>query len=199
MDPGNSDKEIDMGYSQTLFARSLLGAVLLTGSPARADVIADWNEIALDTVTGSGRYRAVEESRVMAMVNTAMSEAINFNEARGPSSLLVTPANPLASSSEATAAAAAHYILVRLHPERKASLDAALARSLAQVPDQVKREGGRIMGRSLGMNLYAILASNGGQQAAARKVNPPAGISEGQDTHLQDMGNELGYYYSSWE
>jgi hypothetical protein len=162
MDPGTSQKETDMRYSQMLIARTLLGAVLLTCSLARADVIADWNTIALDTVTGSGRYRAYEESRVMAMVNTAMSETINFNEGRGPSRLLVTPPRPLNSSSDAAAAATAHYILVQFHPEQKASLDAALKRSLALVPDDAIRESGRIMGMNLGMNLYAILSSDSG-------------------------------------
>jgi hypothetical protein len=142
-----------------LLVRSSFAAVLLTASLARADVIADWNTIALNTVTGSGRYRAYEESRVMAMVNTAMSETINFNEGRGPSRLLVTPPGPIGTSNEAAAAAAAHYILVQLHPEQKASLDAALQRSLALEPDRMKRESGRIMGMNLGMNIYAILSS----------------------------------------
>jgi hypothetical protein len=148
-----------MSYPKRFFTRSLLAAVLLTGSLARADVITDWNTIALNTVTASGRYRAYEESRVMAMVNTAMSETIKFNEGRGPSRLLVTPSRPIGTSSEAAAAAAAHYILVRLHPEQRASLDAALERSLALVPDKVKRESGRIMGINLGMNIYATLSS----------------------------------------
>jgi hypothetical protein len=98
----------------------------------------------------------------MAMVNTAMSETINFNEARGPSRFLVTPAKPLEASSEAAAAAAAHYVLVQLYPEQKASLDAALRRSLALVADEGKRESGRIMGIALGMNIYAILSSEAG-------------------------------------
>lgn len=149
-----------MRNTPMLFVRGALAAVLLTCSLARADVVADWNAIALETVTGSGRYRAYEESRVMAMVNTAMSETINFNEGRGPSQLLVTPPRPIDASSEAAAAAAAHYILVQLHPERRASLDAALKRSLALEPNEVKREGGRIMGMSLGMNVYAILSSD---------------------------------------
>jgi len=151
-----------MSNRQMLFLRGSLAAVLMVGSLARADVISEWNAIALDTVTGSGRYRAYEESRVMAMVNTAMSETINFNEGRGPSRLLVTPPSPLGASSDAAAAAAAHYVLVQFHPERKANLDAALQRSLAQVPDETKREGSRIMGMNLGMNLYAILSSDSG-------------------------------------
>jgi len=155
-----------MGHSQTLFARSLLGAVLFTCSLARADVIADWNTIALNTVTASGRYRAYEESRVMTMVNIAMSETINFNEARGPSRFLVTPPRPLGASNETAAAAAAHYILVQFHPEQKASLDAALKRSLALEPDEAKSEAARIMGMNLGMNLYAILSAGSGSTTA---------------------------------
>jgi len=148
-----------MHNSKTTLVRCLLAAAAMAASLARADVISDWNTIALDTVTADGRYRAYEESRVMAMVNTAMSEAINFNEARGPSRLLVTPPQPIGASSEAAAAGAAHYILVQLHPEQKASLDAALARSLAMVDDETKREAGRIMGMNLGMNVYAVLSS----------------------------------------
>jgi hypothetical protein len=152
MDPGNQTREAEMRYS-----KMLLAAALMSCSLARADVIADWNTIALDTVTGSGRYRAYEESRVLAMVNTAMSEAIKFNEGRGPSRLLVTPPGPIGASNDAVAAATAHYILVQLHPEQQASLDAALKRSLAMVADETSRESARIMGRNLGMNLYALL------------------------------------------
>ena|SRR5215831_11383224 len=140
-------------------SKMLLAATLMSCSVARADVIAEWNTIALETVTGSGQYRAYEESRVMAMVNTAMTEAINFNEGRGPSQLLVTPPQPIGASSEAAAASAAHYILVQLHPEQTAALDEALKRSLAEVADDTKREAGRIMGMNLGMNVYALLRS----------------------------------------
>jgi hypothetical protein len=188
-----------MRCSKVTLFRGPLAVVLMACSLARADVISDWNAIALETVTGSGRYRAYEESRVMAMVNTAMSETIKFNEARGPSSFVVTPPYRIAASSAAAAAAAAHYVLVQFHPERKASLDAALQRSLALEPDEVKRESGRIMGMNLGMNLYAIQASDDNRQAAARKVDPPAGISDERDISLQDAGNEAPYYYSSWE
>jgi len=151
-----------MRYLQVLFVRGSLAAILLSCSLARADVIADWNTIALNTVTASGQYRAYEESRVMAMVNIAMSETINFNEGKYPSRFLVTPPMAIGSSSEAAAAAAAHYILVQLHPEQKASLDAELERSLALVPDEEKKASGRIMGRALGMNIYAILLSDAG-------------------------------------
>jgi len=146
-----------MSCTKLTLARCMLAAAATAASLARADVISEWNTIALDTVTGSGRYRAYEESRVMAMVNAAMSETIRFNEGRGPSRLLVTPSRPLGASSEAAAAATAYTILVQLHPERKASLDRALASSLAAVPDEAKRESGRITGMSLGMTLYALL------------------------------------------
>jgi hypothetical protein len=146
-----------MSCTKLTLARCMLAAAAMAASLARADVISEWNTIALDTVTRSGRYRAYEESRVMAMVNTAMSEAIRFNEGRGPSRLLVTPSRPLGGSSEAVAAAAANTILVQLHPERKGSLDQALASSLAAVADGAKRESGHITGMSLGMNLYALL------------------------------------------
>ena len=146
-----------MRNSTMTLLRCLIAAAMMTGSLARADVISDWNAIAFEVITNSGQYRAYEETRALAMVNTAMTETINFNEGRGPSRLLVTPPRPIGASSEAAAAATAHYILVQLHPEQQASLDAALKRSLAAVTDETKRESGRIMGMNLGMNLYALL------------------------------------------
>ena len=163
-----------MRYLNMFFFRSLLAAVLFACSYAHADTVGDWNVLALSTVNASRRQRGYEESRVLVMVNMAMSEAINFNEAGRPSRFLVTPARPLEASSEAAAAAAAHHVLVQLYPEQKASLDAALGRSLALVPDEGKRESGRIMGIALGMNIYAILSSDTGIGAGERRTRVAA-------------------------
>jgi len=154
---------------------------------ARADVVAEWNTIALDTATGSGKYRAYDESRVMAMVNIAMAETINFNEAKGPSRFLVTPSQPLSASSEAAAAAAAHTILVRLYPEQKAKLDAALERSLALESDQTRRESGRVMGASLGMNIYAILSSDSGSVTTENDATKPWRESRRSEGNLRRL------------
>jgi len=128
-------------------------------SPARADVVADWNKIALHTVVSSEQrpaYAALE----MAMVHVAMFETMNFIEGAYVPRFVVKPYRPIRVSSEAAAAAAAHYVLAQLHPEQKPALDAALQHSAAAIPDAQEKSSALITGRALGANIYAIWASD---------------------------------------
>ncbi len=136
-----------------------LTALLLSCSPACADAIADWNAIAAGAVTASGRTDSHARSQVMTMVHVAMFEAVNFNEAKQGSWLLVSSPSPLGASSEAAAAAAAHYVLSQLYPEQRVSFSMALVRSLAAIPDGEEKFVGQIMGTKIGRSVYAVLAS----------------------------------------
>jgi hypothetical protein len=139
-----------------------LAALLLSSSPARADVIAEWNAIALDLVSSSERSEA-RAVRTMATVHVAMFEVINFIEGGYVPRFLVRPPAPLGGSGEAAAAAAAYHVLVESHPAAKAALDAALERSLAALPDEHDRTSARVWGRHLGANIQAALASAGSE------------------------------------
>ena len=66
----------------------------------------------------------------MAMLHVAMFEAVNAIDRRYAPYKLKLAADRTASK-EAAAAAAAHDVLLALHPDQKADLDAALAASLA--------------------------------------------------------------------
>jgi hypothetical protein len=133
----------------------LLAAFLLSLSPARADVTADWNKIALHAVVSSGQ-RPAQAAREMAMVHVAMFETMNFIEGVYVPHFVVKPPRRLGASGEAAAAAAAHHVLVQLHPEQKAALDAALHYSVAAIPDEPEQSRELVTGRSLGANIYAI-------------------------------------------
>src|SRR5499426_1833846 len=112
----------------TKLLRSLLtGSGLLCCTPGHADVVADWNAIAAHAVESSGAQPAAAQ-RALAGVHVAMFEAMNFIERRYVPQLVVRPASPIAASSEAAAAAAAHTVLTRLYPGSSAAFDAALAR-----------------------------------------------------------------------
>lgn len=106
-------------------------AGLAVTTPARADVVTQWNEQAF--VAGGA-------PRTLAMVHIAMFDAINATHPLyRPYLRLPTP--PLNSSAEAAAASAAHGVLVRLFPAQNSAFDAALALSLAAVPDFGKGAG----------------------------------------------------------
>jgi hypothetical protein len=71
----------------------------------------------------------------MAMVHVAMFETMNFIEGGYVPRFVVKPYRLVRVSSETAAAAAAHYVLAQLHPERKPALDAALMHSAAAISD----------------------------------------------------------------
>jgi hypothetical protein len=151
----------------TTFLRGLLAAAsLLACEGARGDVIADWNATALTVVKAEERLPA-NALGALADVHIAMFEAMNFIEGRYVPRFAVKPPAPIAVSSEAAAAAAAHYVLVQLYPGQSAVLNAALERSLAQIPDGNKKAGGKTTGRAIGANVYAIRASERSPRAAA--------------------------------
>jgi hypothetical protein len=144
------------GRSARAIGRSLI-AFLLSLPSARADVVADWTKIALHTVISSEQSQ-LRGAREMATVHIAMFETMNFIEGTYVPRFVVKPARPLSISSEAAAAAAAHHILVRLHPGQEHALDAALRYSLVSIPDAQERSGALITGKALGANIYGILA-----------------------------------------
>jgi hypothetical protein len=141
------------------YARAIgcsLIAFLLSLPSARADVVADWTKIALHTVISSEQSQ-LRAAREMATVHVAMFETMNFVEGIYVPRFVVKPPQPLSISSEAAAAAAAHYVLVQLHPEQGRALDAALHYSVASIPDAQEKSGALVTGRALGANIYGIL------------------------------------------
>jgi hypothetical protein len=158
------------GHFRRGWAGASLAALLLAWSPARADVIADWNAIAAGAVTASGRSDSYERARVMTEVSVAMFEAVGFNEGKRGSWLLVGSTAPLGASSEAAAAAAAHYVLSQLYPEQQVRFSVALVRSLEGIPDGVEKFVGQITGTEVGKSVHAVLSSGAA-------TTPGAGLS----------------------
>ena len=92
----------------------------------------DWNTIAVSTVSAD---RVVNrQSRDMAMVHAAMFDAMNAIRPYYTPAMVSITAKGYASR-EAAAAQAAHDVLLGLFPAQQANLDAHLAASLAQIPD----------------------------------------------------------------
>jgi hypothetical protein len=119
-----------------LAAASRLGAALLAligfSATVRADVVTDWNTIAVNTVSAD---RVVNrQSRDMAMVHAAMFDAMNAIRPYYTPAMASITAKGYASR-EAAGAQAAHDVLLALFPAQQASLDAELAASLAQIPN----------------------------------------------------------------
>lgn len=135
-----------------------VGLALVCGtSAARADIVTDWNDIYLDTVRAVGGAPC-PLARSGAMMHVAMYDALQAIDRRY-TPLKVTDVNPPRNSNrKAAIAAAAHRVMVHLYPARSAIYDAALADSLAQVPDGVGENNGVAVGIEVADKIIAAHA-----------------------------------------
>jgi hypothetical protein len=120
-----------------------------------------------------------------------MFETMNFIEGGYVPRFLVKPYRPVLVSSEVAAAAAAHYVLVQLHPQHKPALDAALLHSAAAISDVQEKSGALITGRALGGNIYAIWASD--LSSASAGASPKT--SEVQASTRGSGANSVAWYW----
>src|SRR5207249_12206904 len=101
--------------------------------PARADVVTDWNNAALDAIRSNNTAPPIA-SRALAILHASIYDAVN-GIARTHEPYLVQSAVQASASREAAASAAAHMALVNLFPANASSFDALHAAILATIPD----------------------------------------------------------------
>lgn len=97
-----------------------------------ASTIHDWNDVLLDAIRAE-RPAPPIASRAMAIVSTAVFDAVNSIDGRYDSYLTFANVSPLASK-DAAAAAAAHRTLSALFPSQRSYFDAALSDTLSTIP-----------------------------------------------------------------
>jgi hypothetical protein len=131
-------------------------ALLLATASAPADVITDWNDIAIPLIRSAPRISA---NRQFAMLHVAQFEAVNAVVGKyAPYAVhLAAPG----ASPDAAAAQAARDLLVRWYPTNQPALDAALATSLAAVTDGAAKTDGILLGASVATQIWNLRASDG--------------------------------------
>src|SRR3954453_12361934 len=153
-------QEVAMSVRSSLSAaitRSATVAVVLlafvsTAPSARADMVTDWNVIALDTIPAT--ISGPPHARLMGYVQAAVFDAVNSVE-RKYTPYAIDLRAPHASPDVA-AAVAAHGMLVRLYPAQKATLEARLTASLAAIPDGGAKTAGIDLGRTVAEQAYGL-------------------------------------------
>src|SRR6266436_1088601 len=147
----NFSKEATMNVLKA----AIVGLALISGNTVvSADVIADWNNTAMDVM------KAVNVSgnpwtRSMALVNVSMSDAVNSVENRYSRYTATELAIDPNASAEAAAAAAAREILMRQYPGQKAQIDAAFAETMRTIPDNPARVAGIALGEKVAAAVFA--------------------------------------------
>src|ERR1044072_8870083 len=125
---------------------AIIGLTLLAGTPvAQADVVTDWNQTAIE-VMKVANVAGNPWTRSMAMMNVAMSDAVNTVQNRYTRYIADGPRAPKASA-EAAAAGAAREMLLRLYPDQKAKIQEAYAASIAAVAEGTARNAGALVGQ----------------------------------------------------
>jgi membrane-associated phospholipid phosphatase len=120
--------------SMKTFSKITLAAAVLAFAPGvRADEVTDWNQNMLHAALVA-KTSPMVTSRVGALVQTAVFDALNGIERRYKP-IHVTADAPRHASRRAAVAQAAYTILVDLFPAQKPDLDAKLAASLAALMD----------------------------------------------------------------
>jgi hypothetical protein len=135
---------------------------------AQADVVTDWNVKAGDIVV-EARLGPPPDNRVLAIVHTAVYEAINAITRRYPARGLQLEAAP-GASVEAAVASANHATLAPLVPSQQAAIDSAYQAALALISDGPAKTAGMGVGEQAAAAILARCADDG---AVARETYRP--------------------------
>jgi hypothetical protein len=160
---------------QTHAAQIALAATLLAGFAvdARADAITDWNIKAGELVVAS-KLGTPPAIRVIALVQTAVYEAINAVTRRYPDGPLQLE-RAHGASVDAAVAAANRATMTKLMPSQQASIDAAYQAALAKIADGPAKTAGIAVGEEAAAAVLAQRADDGTTSAEAYRPHTTAG------------------------
>ena len=150
-----------------------LAALLLSATPAQADVVTDWNAAMLRTVSGQPPFN---QARFAAITQLAVFEAVNATRGDYQPYLGSIHTRP-GASAEAAAVAAAYTALLHYFPVSAAALDAARDASLAAIVDGSAKDDGIRVGVAAAHAIIALRLEDG---SAPPRFHSPSTMSPGE-------------------
>jgi hypothetical protein len=177
-------EEIMSTSTGTAVARSLqmlaVGGWVVLSVPgfAFANVITDWDEkaeAAVAPLAGLGGTTPYKAQRIMAMVHTAMFDAVNSVDRRYQPCLLQLTADP-ATSKDAAAAAAAVAILSTIDAKTADDMKGALTSYLALIPDGAAKTDGIRLGEAVAAKILEARANDGSDAPDAYRPRTAPGV-----------------------
>lgn len=159
---------------QTFFRKVLVGiTMIMTGPPAFADVITDWNEKAV--ALASPKMASPAAQRAVAMVQVAMFDAVNSIERRYHPYLVQLQAAPT-TSKEAAASAAASAVLTSLFPQAVEEVQSMMASQLVALPDGLAKSQGIKLGEAVAAEILKARSMDGSDAPDAYRPRTKAGV-----------------------
>jgi PAP2 superfamily len=155
----------------TLGLLSVLMVSILSGAAARADVVLDWNTIAVNTAVAN-LQNPFAQARYGAIVQLAVFEAVNAITGKYQPYFGTITAPP-GASAEAAAIEAAYQVLSTYFRASQAALDAHRTNSLASIPDGQAKIDGIATGDAAAAALIALRATDGSSPPQFSVPGPP--------------------------
>jgi hypothetical protein len=157
-----------------------IAVAFISESPARANVVSDWDAIAANSVITVAHQPPAASSVWLAYTHLAVYDAVNAIDG-GHQPYLFTATPPGDASEDAAAIAAAHRILVNYFPAQQAALDTQFTTSIAALSDTA---AGISDGEAVGeASAATLIAARTGDGLLANIVYvPPVGLGFWQPT-----------------
>jgi hypothetical protein len=147
-------------------------ATLLFGSAvAKADVVLDWNVIAVNTAIVN-KQNPFAQARSAAIVQLAVFESVNAVTGEYHP-YLGTIVAPPGASADAAAIQAAYRVLSTYFPASALTLGAERTNSLASIPDGQAKTDGIATGEAAALAMIALRANDGSSPPQFKIPRPP--------------------------
>jgi PAP2 superfamily len=164
-------KKIDGDTKNRVLAVCMLIATLFGAAVAKADVVLDWNVIAVNTAVTNGQ-NPFAQARYAAIVQLAVFESVNAITGEYHP-YLGTIVAPPGACPEAAAIQAAYHVLNTYFPMSASTLAAERAKSLASIPDGQAKTDGIATGDAAALAMIALRANDGSSPAQFKIPGPP--------------------------
>src|SRR5215469_17321858 len=170
---GNTMKSMDGTPIKKIFGIvcGLMVTLSFGSTAAKADVVLDWNVIAVNTAISNGQ-NPFAQARYAAIAQLAVFEAVNAITGNYRPYLGSITA-PAGASAEAAAVQAAYRVLSTYFAASATTLDSALANSLASIPDGQAKNDGIATGEAAALAMIALRANDGSSPPQFKLPGPP--------------------------
>jgi hypothetical protein len=156
---------------RTLGLCMLMATLLFASAVAKADVVLDWNVIAVNTAIANGK-NPFAQARSAAIAQLAVFESVNAITGEYHP-YLGTIVAPPGASADAAAIQAAYRVLSTYFPASASTLDAERANSLASIPDGQAKNDGIATGEAAALAMIALRATDGSSPPQFKIPGPP--------------------------
>jgi hypothetical protein len=152
----------------------LVATLWLAGSLVEADVVTDWNITAGD-IAVAAKLPPPPTYRIMALVQSAVYEAVNAITKRYPPDRVKLDAAP-GASIEAAVAEANRATLLQLVPSQQTAIDNAYQAALSAIPAGQAKTAGLAVGEKAAAAILAWGAEDGAATGETYRPRTTAGV-----------------------